>query len=595
MATTTQKDGLTNYCSFLTPDSRTERIGSLSKDGTSIQPLAFASGTPLRSLYEVISAGSVGIIPSGEPISRSSVQLLPPIRGRDVLCVGRNYAAHSTEFNKSGYDSSDKTDQPTHPVIFTKRFTSIIADGEEIHPHPKFTETVDYEGELGVIIGKPGFRIEGKDAMDYVWGYTICNDVTARERQRDHKQFYIGKSPDTFCPLGPIAVPKENLPQVFAVQTRVNGELRQDATTEDLIFSIPYLIQTLSEAQTLVPGDVLATGTPAGVGFGLDPPNFLKPGDEVAISITGLGTLTNRIADKKAENPTVKRVKEEAEVVVENNTAKAPDGSGLSVINGKRMSYQKSGVENGPPAVFVHGLGGTMDFWTPLISASKLDSKYTLHRYDFEGHGLSPTSPLSELTLDSLAEDLRGIFSHAGISKGATLFAHSMGCLIAVNFVLKYPDLVSKLILLGPPPSPLPEAPSQNNFARAEVARSKGMTAVVDGIIWAGTSAKTKAERPMAVTATRLSLLGQDPEGYAKACAALAKSVNVALDFGRIEAETLIVTGGEDIVSPAELCRKYDGMLKKSKGVKILEDVGHWHVFEDAEGVATAVKDVLDG
>jgi 2-keto-4-pentenoate hydratase/2-oxohepta-3-ene-1,7-dioic acid hydratase in catechol pathway/pimeloyl-ACP methyl ester carboxylesterase len=592
---TTQNEVLTNYCSYSTPDSHTERIGSLSKDGTSIQPLAYASGTPLRNLYEVISAGSTGIIPSGEPISRSSVKLLPPIKGRDVLCVGRNYAAHSTEFNKSGYDSSDKTDQPTHPVIFTKRFTSIIADGEEIHPHPKFTETVDYEGELGVIIGKSGFRIEENDAMEYVWGYTICNDVTARERQRDHKQFYIGKSPDTFCPLGPIAVPKEDLPEVFRVQTRVNGELRQDATTEDLIFSVPVLIKTLSEAQTLVPGDLLATGTPAGVGFGQDPPCYLKPGDEVAISITGLGTLRNRIADEKAENATVQRVKEDSsDVAVENNTARAPDGNGLSLINGKRVNYLKSGKQDGSPAVFVHGLGGTMDFWTPLIQAAALDSKYSLHCYDFEGHGLSPTSPLSEITLDSLAEDLHGIFSYAGISKGATLFAHSMGCLIAVNFVLKHPDLVSKLILLGPPPSPLPEGPSKNNFARAELARSKGMIDVVDGIVFAGTAAKTKAERPMAVTAIRLSLLGQDPEGYAKACAALAKSVDVTLDFGKIEAETMIVTGAEDIVSPAELCRKYDGMLKKSMGVKVLEGVGHWHGFEDAAGVAAAVKDTLE-
>ena len=103
--------------------------------------------------------------------------------------------------NSSGFDSSDKVDVPSHPVIFTKRYSSIIADGEEIYPHPGFTETADYEGEIGVIIGRAGFRIKEEDAMDYVWGYTIINDMTARERQRDHKQFYIGKSPDTFCPM----------------------------------------------------------------------------------------------------------------------------------------------------------------------------------------------------------------------------------------------------------------------------------------------------------------------------------------------------------------------------------------------------------
>ena len=300
----------TNYCRYIDPDTNSERIGHLGDDQTTIQPLAFRSGTLVTNLYQVIEVGHGGIVPTGEPLQRTSTKLLAPINGRDVLCVGKNYAAHAKEFNSSGYDSSDKVDQPTHPVIFTKRFTSIIADGDEIYPHPDFTKTVDYEGELAVIIGKPGFRITEADAMDHVWGYTICNDVTARERQRDHKQFYIGKSPDTFCPLGPIAVPAHDLPKTLRVQTRVNGELRQDATTDDLIFSIPYLIMTLSEGQTLMPGDVIATGTPAGVGFGQDPPNYLQPGDEVTVSITGLGTLTNRIASKSSQKPVVENFRQ---------------------------------------------------------------------------------------------------------------------------------------------------------------------------------------------------------------------------------------------------------------------------------------------
>lgn len=155
-------------------------------------------------------------------------------------------------------------DQPTHPVFFTKRATSIIASGEPIFAHEGFTESPDYEGEIGVIIGKSGFRISEADAIDYVWGYTIINDMTARERQRDHKQFYIGKSPDTYCPIGPIAVPASKLPEVLTVETKVNGEVRQKATIQDLIFSVPFLIHTLSEGQTIQPGDVIATGTPAG-------------------------------------------------------------------------------------------------------------------------------------------------------------------------------------------------------------------------------------------------------------------------------------------------------------------------------------------
>jgi 2-keto-4-pentenoate hydratase/2-oxohepta-3-ene-1,7-dioic acid hydratase in catechol pathway len=192
----------TNYVAYLDPKALNQpRIGHLNLEAHSIQPLCFSSGTPLTDLYQVIEIGKSNIKPCGEILQLSSVQLLAPISGRDVLAVGKNYFEHAIEFNSSGYDSSDKKDQPTHPVIFTKRATSIIAHGEQIYPHPGFTETIDYEGEIGVIIGKSGFKVEEADAMEYVWGYTIINDMTARERQRDHKQFYIGKSPDTFCPM----------------------------------------------------------------------------------------------------------------------------------------------------------------------------------------------------------------------------------------------------------------------------------------------------------------------------------------------------------------------------------------------------------
>jgi 2-keto-4-pentenoate hydratase/2-oxohepta-3-ene-1,7-dioic acid hydratase in catechol pathway len=192
----------TNYVAYRDPKALGQpRIGHLDLEKSTIQPLSFSSGTPISDLYQVIEIGESQIKPSGEIIQLSSVQLLPPISGRDVMAVGKNYFEHAIEFNTSGYDSSDKVDQPTHPVIFTKRATSIIAHGEPIFPHPGFTNTADYEGEIGVIIGKSGFRIPEEKAMDYVWGYTIINDMTARERQRDHKQFYIGKSPDTFCPI----------------------------------------------------------------------------------------------------------------------------------------------------------------------------------------------------------------------------------------------------------------------------------------------------------------------------------------------------------------------------------------------------------
>lgn len=192
---------LTNYVAYCSRSALRSRIGHLDLDSSTITPLVFKSGAPITNLYQVIEVGESNIQPSGDEIPLEYVNLLPPISGRDILAVGKNYSEHAREFNSSGYDSSDKVDQPTHPVIFTKRATSIIAHGEKIYPHPGFTESADFEGEIGVIVGKAGFRIKEADAMDYVWGYTIINDVTARERQRDHKQFYIGKSPDTFCPM----------------------------------------------------------------------------------------------------------------------------------------------------------------------------------------------------------------------------------------------------------------------------------------------------------------------------------------------------------------------------------------------------------
>lgn len=192
---------LSNYAAFTHPETGISQIGHLDVEKGTIQPLSLLSGYPIKDLYQVIEAGPLQIIASGPALPLSFVKLLAPILGRDVLAVGKNYMEHAKEFNASGYDSSDKVDRPSHPVIFTKRATSIIAQGEDIFLHPEFSKSVDYEGEIGVIVGKAGFRISKETAMDYVWGYTIINDMTARERQRDHKQFYIGKSADSFCPM----------------------------------------------------------------------------------------------------------------------------------------------------------------------------------------------------------------------------------------------------------------------------------------------------------------------------------------------------------------------------------------------------------
>jgi 2-keto-4-pentenoate hydratase/2-oxohepta-3-ene-1,7-dioic acid hydratase in catechol pathway len=181
--------------------------------------------------------------------------------------------------------------------VFSKATTSVVGSGAVVDPHHGVTRELDYEGELAVIIGPGGRGISREQAFDHVWGYTIVNDVTARDLQRDHKQWLLGKSLDTHCPMGPWAVTADEITDVgtLEVETTVNGERRQLAPVKDLIFDIPELIATISAGITLLPGDVIATGTPAGVGIGFSPPRFLTSGDVVEVSITGLGTLTNPV------------------------------------------------------------------------------------------------------------------------------------------------------------------------------------------------------------------------------------------------------------------------------------------------------------
>ena len=571
------------------------RVGHLDLESSKITPMVMQSGAPLDNLYQIIELESDVVPAEGSALDLASVKLLPPISGRDVLCVGKNYSAHAKEFNKSGYDSSDKVDQPAHPVIFTKRATSIVASGDPINPHPQFTQTLDYEGEIGVIIGKGGYNIDEDHAMDHVWGYTIINDVTARERQRDHKQFYLGKSADTFCPIGPIAVPAAQLPQVLTVETRVNGQLRQSGSTEDLIFSIPTLVKTLSAAITLQPGDVIATGTPAGVGFGQDPPTFLNPGDKVEISVTGLGKLVNSVAEPtKSELPPIIT----PSAIPMHNLSISANGEGLTKVDSKLINVQAIGSGHSP-IVYIHGLGGNTEFYRPLVQAANLgtSTSYTSVLYDLEGHGHTPTSASSAVTMSSLVIDLHGIITQAGVitpNTPVTLVAHSLGGLIALNFALDYPNLVRKLILIGPGPSPLPEAASKATYARAAAVRAKGMSAsgVAEAVSQAATSAKTKAENPLAVGMARASLLSQEPEGYAKMCMALAGTVGVKLEIEKIGVPTLVIAGKEDKISSVAWAKEMEGRMKDCK-VEVLEGVGHWHCFEDLEGVAGAVKRFL--
>ena len=234
-------------------------------------------------------------------INTKDVKILAPIPvpRRDIMCVGLNYHDHAKEFQRSGYDmNTSKKATPDNPIIFTKATTSVIGPGESIPSKNDPTNTTDYEGELGLIIGKRSRNIKKSDAYNIIFGYTIINDVTARDLQSLHKQWFLGKSPDGFCPMGPAVVTADEIQDVTKLKltTTINGEVRQNAVVSDLIFDIPTLIETITSTMTLIPGDIIATGTPVGVGIGFNPPKFMKKGDKVTVAISQIGELTNQIS-----------------------------------------------------------------------------------------------------------------------------------------------------------------------------------------------------------------------------------------------------------------------------------------------------------
>jgi 2-keto-4-pentenoate hydratase/2-oxohepta-3-ene-1,7-dioic acid hydratase in catechol pathway len=276
-------------------------VGRVSADGQRLEPFQLSAAEAARGALPLVEAQVAGhALPgTGAAIALDQVELLAPIPRprRNIFCVGKNYHAHAKEFAGSGFDSSAKShgEIPAEPIYFSKVPESVIGHGQPIL-FPEASSAIDYEVELGVIIGRGGKGIARADAMNHVWGYTIINDVTARDWQSRHQQWLLGKSFDTFCPMGPWIVTADEMDgQNTNVKLWVNGELRQDANTTDFIFDIPKMIETLSAGITLYPGDIIATGTPVGVGIGFKPPKYLKPGDVVRLQIDGIGVLENTL------------------------------------------------------------------------------------------------------------------------------------------------------------------------------------------------------------------------------------------------------------------------------------------------------------
>ena len=283
------------------------RTGLLDQGAGEVVDLSQAVPGLPKNMLEIVALGE-SVFPAMQQALQSgagrlplaAVKLMAPIPKpvRNILCVGKNYPEHVKEVQSVVASASDSKGMvPEQPIIFTKATSSVIGPGDNIPAWLDDTASVDYEGELAVVIG-PGGRGIGRDkAMKHIYGYTIVNDVTSRRLQKQHQQWFLGKSLDGFCPMGPSLVTRDEIADVSAlrVQTHVNGELRQDGYVREMIFDIPALIETLSRCMTLEAGDIIATGTPAGVGMGFKPPKFLNKGDRVSITIEPIGTLENGV------------------------------------------------------------------------------------------------------------------------------------------------------------------------------------------------------------------------------------------------------------------------------------------------------------
>jgi 2-keto-4-pentenoate hydratase/2-oxohepta-3-ene-1,7-dioic acid hydratase in catechol pathway len=280
-------------------------VGALTADGKKIVDLTeagVASGMlDLIERFDSLREKIGGVVSSGttRPVDRIEILAPIPVPRRNIFCVGKNYYDHAAEFGSSGFDSGSVggNEIPEYPIIFTKPPSSVIGPGVGILSALDPYSSVDYEAELAVVIGQAGRVGEADDPMSFVFGYTIINDVTSRELQKRHKQWVLGKGIDTFAPMGPAIVTADTIPDVTAltIELWVNDERRQSASIGDLIFDVPTLIRSIGRSITLQPGDIIATGTPVGVGIGFKPPRYLKPGDRVRIEVSSLGTLENPV------------------------------------------------------------------------------------------------------------------------------------------------------------------------------------------------------------------------------------------------------------------------------------------------------------
>jgi len=281
------------------------KAGIVDEPAGTVSPFELSEHEAAQGIQQLIEWQVAGktLPPTTGSVQLTEITLEAPLPRprRNVFCVGKNYFDHAHEFASSGFDSSAAQGSvPEHPIVFSKVPESVTATHTSIEYDPDVSSAIDYEVELAVIIGMPGRHISAENALDHVWGYTVVNDVTARDLQGRYSQWLIAKSQDTFCPMGPYAVSRESIDLAdTVVRCWVNDELRQESNTGLLIFDVPTIIATISEGITLLPGDVIATGTPAGVGLGFKPPKYLVHGDVLRTEVVGIGCLENTVRNRK--------------------------------------------------------------------------------------------------------------------------------------------------------------------------------------------------------------------------------------------------------------------------------------------------------
>ena len=274
---------------LVVPDQMLDLLDNYAQSGPSLQVILAAAGD--LDFSQVAIFNEPGIV---HDLSAVALDAPIPHPRKNIACMAVNYRDHAQETAAIRNRSAEAA---VAPILFTKAPTTINSPYGSIVIDPRVSTEIDWEVELGVIIGKAGKNIRAEDALEHVFGYTVLNDITARDLQARHKQFFKGKSLDGYCPMGPWIVTADEIvdPHNLVLQLRINGQLKQDGNTAQMIFSIPQIIETLSFGMTLEAGDIIATGTPGGVGFSRNPPEFLQPGDILESEIVGIGMMRNPI------------------------------------------------------------------------------------------------------------------------------------------------------------------------------------------------------------------------------------------------------------------------------------------------------------